>query len=67
MGDLEETFAILRRYGLKLNPNKYIFNIRSGRFLGYLVTEQGIEVNTKKIQTLQEMKPPQNTWEVQRG
>lgn len=64
--DLEETFSTLQRYGLKLNPNKYIFGVRSGKLLGYLITEQGIEANPKKIRALQNMKTPQNTREVQR-
>lgn len=37
VGDLEETFVTLQRYGLKLNPSKCIFGVKSGKFLGYLV------------------------------
>lgn len=47
--DLEETFATTRRYGLKLNPAKCTFGVRSGKFLRYMVTERGIEANSDKI------------------
>ncbi|XP_075499245.1 uncharacterized protein LOC142537629 [Primulina tabacum] len=53
--DLVETFATLRSYGLKLNPQKCIFVVRSGKFLGYMVTERGIEANTEKVQAIQDM------------
>ncbi|XP_042396591.1 uncharacterized protein LOC121986709 [Zingiber officinale] len=41
--DIEETFGTLRTYGVKLNPQKCLFGAKSGRFLGYIVTERGIE------------------------
>lgn len=58
--DLEETFAILRKYSMKFNLNKYIFGIKSGWFLGYLVTKWGIDDNLKKVQALQEMRSRRN-------
>ncbi|KAL0440091.1 UNVERIFIED_CONTAM: Retrovirus-related Pol polyprotein from transposon.6 [Sesamum latifolium] len=64
--DLAETFNTLRKYRMKLNPAKCAFGVRSGKFLGYLVTEKGIEVNPEKIRAIQEMKPPANINEVQR-
>ncbi|XP_075515413.1 uncharacterized protein LOC142550056 [Primulina tabacum] len=42
--DLEETFATLMHYGIKLNPAKCIFGGKSGKFLGFIVTDRGIEV-----------------------
>ncbi|XP_075492540.1 uncharacterized protein LOC142530602 [Primulina tabacum] len=41
--DLEETFATLMRYGIKLNPAKCIFGVKSGKFLGFIVTDREIE------------------------
>ncbi|KAK4397342.1 hypothetical protein Sango_1570800 [Sesamum angolense] len=37
--DLEETFLVLRKYRLKLNPTKCAFGVRGGRFLGFMVTQ----------------------------
>ena len=47
--DLQETFANLRKSGLKLNPDKCIFGIRKGKLLGCLVLARGIEANLDKI------------------
>ncbi|XP_065007665.1 uncharacterized protein LOC103992979 [Musa acuminata AAA Group] len=46
--DLAETFSTLRKYGLRLNPTKCTFDVGSGRFLGFIVHERGIDVNLKK-------------------
>ena len=32
--DLRETFANLRKHGLKLNPEKCVFGVRRGKLLG---------------------------------
>ncbi|XP_042410200.1 uncharacterized protein LOC121999607 [Zingiber officinale] len=47
--DIEETFETLRTYGVKLNPQKCLFGAKNGCFLGYIVTERGIEANPSKI------------------
>ncbi|KAL0457859.1 UNVERIFIED_CONTAM: Retrovirus-related Pol polyprotein from transposon opus [Sesamum latifolium] len=56
--DLEETFAVLRKYRLKLNPRKCVFGVSGGRFLGFMVTQQGIEANPAKIKAILDMRPP---------
>ena len=45
---LKETFDLLRKYRIKLNPEKCAFGISSGKFLGFLVSHQGIEANLEK-------------------
>lgn len=55
--DLEETFNMLQRHQMKLNLIKYIFEITTGKFLEFLVTNQGIETNLEKM-TILDMKPP---------
>ena len=45
VGDIGNIFEILRRYKLRLNAFKCSFGIRSGKFLGYMVTHHGIKVN----------------------
>ncbi|GAV67414.1 Pkinase domain-containing protein/S_locus_glycop domain-containing protein/B_lectin domain-containing protein/Pkinase_Tyr domain-containing protein/PAN_2 domain-containing protein/DUF3403 domain-containing protein [Cephalotus follicularis] len=64
--DLEETFEVLRRYNMKLNPSKCTFGVTSGKFLGFMVSSRGIEANPEKISTIQGMKPPQTIRDVQR-
>ncbi|KAL0355476.1 UNVERIFIED_CONTAM: hypothetical protein Sradi_3994500 [Sesamum radiatum] len=64
--DLEETFSVLRKYKLKLNPGKCAFGVQGGRFLGFMVTHRGIEANPSKIKAILDMKTPSSINEVQR-
>ena len=64
--NLKETFEILRRYKMKLNPSKCAFGVSSGKFLGFMVNHRGIEANPAKIQALLDMEPPRKIKEVQR-
>ena len=45
VGDLVNIFEILREHKLRLNASKCYFGVGSGKFLGYMVTYRGIEVN----------------------
>nr|XP_023887399.1 uncharacterized protein LOC111999501 [Quercus suber] len=65
LDDLQETFETLRRYKMKLNPSKCAFGVSSGKFLGFMVSERGIEANPDKIQAILDMEPPKNIKEVQ--
>jgi hypothetical protein len=50
--NLHETFANFRKADLKLNPEKYIFRVKKGKFLGCLVSTKGIEANPSKIEVI---------------
>ena len=63
--DLKETFNTLRSYNMKLNPGKYAFGVTAGKFLGFMVSQRGIEANPDKIRAIMEMGPPRNVKEVQ--
>ena len=65
LDDLQETFDTLRQYNMKLNPNKCTFGVSSGKFLGFMVSHGGIEVNPDKIQAILDMKPSRSIKEVQ--
>ena len=62
---LEETFELLRKYQMKLNPEKCAFRVSSSKFLGFLVSHRGIEANPEKIRVVTEMKSPRTVKEVQ--
>ena len=64
--DLEETFANLRKYRLKLNPDKCTFGVPAGKLLGFLVSSRGIEVNPTKIRAIERMKLPTCLKDVQK-
>ncbi|KAK8948470.1 hypothetical protein KSP39_PZI005589 [Platanthera zijinensis] len=46
--DLEETFATLRKFKMRLNPLKCVFGASRGKFLGHLLTPAGVEPNPDK-------------------
>src|SRR3954464_3894406 len=56
--DLEETSGVLCSYQIKLNPQKCVFGVGSGKFLGFMITNRGIEANPEKIQVICDMKEP---------
>ena len=58
VGDLENIFEILRKHKLRLNASKCSFGVGSGKFLGYMVTYRGIEVNPDQIKAINSLQPP---------
>jgi hypothetical protein len=58
IADLEETFASLREYHWKVNPNKSVSGVPSGKLLSFIISHHGIEANPKKISAITSMKAP---------
>ena len=65
LDDLWETFDTLCLYDMKLNPSKCVFGVASGKFLGYMVLQCGVEANPEKVRAIIEMAPPKNIKEMQ--
>ncbi|KAJ9546886.1 hypothetical protein OSB04_019429 [Centaurea solstitialis] len=63
---LKQSFDILRQYKMKLNPTKCSFGVRAGKFLGYLVTQRGIEASPEQVEAIIEIQSPRNVKEVQK-
>ena len=66
IADLTETFTNLRKYRIKLNPEKCVFGVPAGKLLGFIVSERGIEANPEKIKAIEALKKPENLRDVQR-
>ena len=66
MGDLRNIFEILRKHKLRLNASKCSFGVGLGKFLGYMVTHRGIEVNPDQIKVINSLQPLPNPKEVQK-
>ena len=64
LGDLGSTFNVLRKHKLRLNASKCSFGVGSGKFLGYMVTHRGIEVNPNQIKAINDLKPLRNAKDV---
>jgi len=64
--DLSAVFSTLRQYNLRLNPDKCVFGVNRGKFLGFMLTQCGIEANPEKFKAIIEMRSPTTIKEVQR-
>ncbi|XP_068466383.1 uncharacterized protein [Phaseolus vulgaris] len=63
--ELEELFVTISKYHLKLNPEKCVFGVEAGKFLGFMLTEWGIEANPDKCPAIVAMRSPTSVKEVQ--
>ncbi|XP_038996868.1 uncharacterized protein LOC120121584, partial [Hibiscus syriacus] len=61
---LRKLFLRLRKYQLKLNPTKCTFGATSGKLLGFVVSENGIEIDPDKVKAILELPPPMTQKEV---
>ena len=66
INDLGAIFKILWRHKLRLNVAKYSFRVGLGKFLSYMVTHHGIEVDPDQIRAIHDLQPPPNPKEVQK-
>ena len=65
LDDLRETFDTLRSFNMKLNPNKCAFGVTARKFLGFMVSQRGIDFNLEKVWAIMELEPPRTIKEVQ--
>jgi hypothetical protein len=66
ISDLAETFDNLRKFKMKLNLEKYIFGVPSGKLLGHMISRRGIDPNPEKVSTITKIKPPESLHDVQK-
>ena len=66
VGDLTNIFGVLRKHKLHLNTSKCSFGVGLGKFLGYMVTHRGIEVNPDQIKAINILQLPRNPKEIQK-
>ena len=62
---LQQAFDLLRTYGMKLNPVKCAFGVSARRFLGFMMTQTGIEANPSQLKAILESPDPSSRKEVQ--
>ena len=56
--DLQQILGILDKYRIKLNPDKCVFSVQAGKFLGFMISHRGIEANLEKMEAIINMKAP---------
>ena len=66
IADPDETFKILKHFNMKLNPSKWAIRVSSEKFLGFMVSQRGIEANLEKFQALLDMESLKTIKKVQR-
>ena len=52
VNDLGNIFEVLREHELCINASKCSFGVSLGKFLDYIVTHRGIEVNSDQIKAI---------------
>lgn len=65
ISDISETFDTLRKANMKLNPKKCTFGMETGQFLGYMISNEGIQANPEKVHAIINMVSPRTLREVQ--
>ena len=66
ISNLSETFTNLRRFRWKLNPEKCVFGVPSGKLLGFIVSYRGIEANPEKFKDIFKMNSPTALKDIQK-
>ncbi|GJV66891.1 reverse transcriptase domain-containing protein [Tanacetum coccineum] len=65
LADIAETFENLKAINIKLNPKKISFGVEEGKFVGYMVTSEGIRANPKKTKAMSDLTSPKTLKEMQ--
>jgi hypothetical protein len=60
ISDLAETFDNLRKFKMRLNPEKCAFDVPSGKLFGCMVSHRGID----RVSAITKMKPPESLHDV---
>ena len=55
---MQETFELLRMYGMKLIPLEFAFRVSLRKFLGFMVMQRGIEANPIQLRAIMESHTP---------
>ena len=66
ISDLRELFANIRKINLKLNPEKCVFGVPSGKLLGFFVSQREIEASPDKIKAIEQIEAPKTVKDVRR-
>jgi hypothetical protein len=62
---LRKVFLKCRRFGLSLNPKKYLFAMKEGKLLGHIVSTEGVSIDPNMVEAIQTLSLPRSRKEVQ--
>jgi hypothetical protein len=63
--DLKKVFMKFRRFGLSLNPNKYLFAMKEGKLLEHIVSIEWVRMDPSRVEGIQTLSFPRSKKEVQ--
>jgi hypothetical protein len=62
---LRKVFLKCRRFGLSLNPKKYLFAMKEGKLLGHIVSTEGVRIDPSRVEAIHTLSLPRSRKEVQ--
>ena len=62
---VKKVFKALQEADIRLRPNKCKFHVKTVKFLGSIITTDGIQMGDKKVKAIREWPEPRNLKEVQ--
>ena len=61
---LRKVFLKCRRFGISLNPKKYLFAMKEGKLLGHIVSTEGVRIDPSRVEAIQTLSLPRSRKEV---
>jgi hypothetical protein len=61
---LRKVFLKCRRFGISLNPKKYLFSMMEGKLLGHIVSAKGVRIDPIRVEAIQTLSLPRSKKEV---
>jgi hypothetical protein len=62
---LRNFFSKCRRFGISLNPKKYLFSMQEGKLLGHIVSAEGVRIDPSRVEAIRTLSLPRSKKEVQ--
>ena len=57
---LEKVFLECRKYGISLNPRKSNFALEEGKFLGHIISKEGIRIDLDRVSAILKVEEPRS-------
>ena len=65
MQHLRKVFLKCKRYGISLNPKKSQFALKEGKFLGHIVSAEGVKIDLVRVEEIQQLSIPRSKIDIQ--
>ena len=62
---LRQVFIKCKKFGISLNPKKTLFGLEEGKFLGHIISKEGIRIDPARIEAIMNISHPRNIKELQ--